>query len=139
MAAKDLIHHAVKNALINDGWTVTDDPYSLAYAEDVTVFVDLGAERLIAAERNLEKIAVEVKTFGGPSAIHDMEVTLGQYFIYRSFLEEIEPARRLYVAINATVYATVFQRPSMQLLMKKGNLPLIIVDLAKEEITEWIR
>ena len=74
MAAKDKIHDAVKNALINDGWTVTDDPYTLAYAEDVTVFVDLGAERVIAAQREQEKIAVEVKTFGGPSAIHDMEV-----------------------------------------------------------------
>lgn len=138
MAAKDLIHDAVKNALIKDGWTVTDDPYSLAYAEDVTVFVDLGAERVIAAQRDLDKIAVEVKTFGGPSAIHDMELTLGQYFIYYSFLEEIEPERRLYVAISTTVYATIFQRPSIQLLLKKGNLPLIIVDLAREEITEWI-
>lgn len=139
MAAKDLIHNAVKQALIKDGWTVTDDPYTLAYAEDVTVFVDLGAERLIAAQRDLDKIAVEIKTFGGPSAIHDMEVMLGQYFTYRSFLEEIEPERRLYVAISTVVYATIFQRPSFQLLQKKGNLALIIVDLVKEEIALWIR
>lgn len=71
MAAKDLIHNAVKQALIKDGWTVTDDPYTLAYAEDVTVFVDLGAERLIAAQRDLDKIAVEIKPLVGhlPSMI----------------------------------------------------------------------
>ena len=42
--AKDIIHNAVKNALIKDGWTITDDPLTLTY-EDATVFVDLGAER----------------------------------------------------------------------------------------------
>ena len=27
--AKDLYHNVVKNALINEGWTVTHDPYPL--------------------------------------------------------------------------------------------------------------
>ena len=56
MSAKDKIHDAVKNALIKAGWTITDDPLSLTFAEDATVFVDLGAERLIAAEQGSTKI-----------------------------------------------------------------------------------
>jgi len=42
MSAKDILHDAVKNALIKDGWTITADPYSIRY-EDKTVFADLAA------------------------------------------------------------------------------------------------
>ena len=39
---RDIIHDAVKNALIKDGWTITADHYVIAY-EDVTLFADLGS------------------------------------------------------------------------------------------------
>ncbi|MCL4867605.1 MAG: hypothetical protein KJ063_01440 [Anaerolineae bacterium] len=29
MSAKDLIHEAVHNALLKDGWSITDDPLTL--------------------------------------------------------------------------------------------------------------
>jgi len=32
--AKDLIHEAVKNALINDGWDVTHDPFKIELIDD---------------------------------------------------------------------------------------------------------
>jgi hypothetical protein len=38
--------------------------------------VDLGAERLIAAERNLEKIAVEVKSFLAASTIYEFHLVV---------------------------------------------------------------
>ena len=44
MPAKDVIHNAVKNALIKVQWIITDDPYTIEY-EDATVFVDLGEDR----------------------------------------------------------------------------------------------
>ena len=62
MPARDKYHDEVKNALLKDGWTVTHDPYIIDY-EDVTVYADLGAERLIAAERGSQKIVVEIKSF----------------------------------------------------------------------------
>ena len=77
MSAKDTIHDAVKNALVKDGWTITDDPYKLELG-DVKAFTDMAAERPIAAEREGRKIAVEVKSFLGASPIHDFEVALGQ-------------------------------------------------------------
>jgi hypothetical protein len=55
MPAKDVIHDAVKNALVNDGWTITDDPLRLKY-KAVNLSVDLGAERTLAAEREGEKL-----------------------------------------------------------------------------------
>ena len=66
--AKDLFHDVVKTALIVEGWQVTHDPFPVDYG-DVQIQIDLGAERLLAAQRNTEKIAVEIKSFTKPSAI----------------------------------------------------------------------
>jgi hypothetical protein len=44
--------------------------------------VDLAAERLIAADRDGEKIAVEIKSFLNPSAIADFHQALGQFLSY---------------------------------------------------------
>jgi len=82
MPAPDIYHHVVKNALIKDGWTITHDPYTLTFGQR-NVFADLGAERLVAAERNHEKIAVEIKSFHGASDMRDLEMAFGQYVFYR--------------------------------------------------------
>lgn len=50
-------HNEVKNALIKDGWTITDDPYIIKY-EDAELYADLAAEKPIAAERQGQKIVV---------------------------------------------------------------------------------
>ena len=97
MPRRDIIHQAVKNALVKDGWTITDDPYLLEYGEEV-LFVDLAAERLLAAERGSERIAVEVKSFVGRSPLNDLQGALGQYALYLSVLEIIDPQRKLYLA-----------------------------------------
>ena len=62
MAARDIFHKAVKQALQEDGWSITRDPLSFKFG-DVNFQVDLAAERLFAAEKSGEKIAVEIKTF----------------------------------------------------------------------------
>jgi hypothetical protein len=137
MPTKDIIHDSVKNALIKEGWVITDDPYTIEY-EDATVFIDLGAERVIAAERNDEKIAVEIKSFVGPSAIRDMELALGQYVLYLSFLEVVEPERKLYLAISEAVYENIFERKSIQLLIQRNKVALLVVNLVREEVVLWI-
>lgn len=70
MSAKDKFHEQVKRALIKEQWTVTDDPLEVT-SEGRTFVVDLGAERLILADRGIERIAVEVKSFLNASAITD--------------------------------------------------------------------
>ena len=60
MPKLDIIHNAVKNALINDGWAITDDPYIIQYRR-TTLYADLGAERPIAAERDNQKLVVKLK------------------------------------------------------------------------------
>jgi XisH protein len=53
MSARDLFHLAVRNALEKDEWVITDDPLEIEL-EEVTLKIDLGAERLIAAEKALD-------------------------------------------------------------------------------------
>ncbi len=82
MSTRDIFHYAVRRALEKEQWTITDDPLELEL-EEVTVKIDLGAERLIAAERENEKIAVEIKSFISPSAVSDFHKALGQFLNYR--------------------------------------------------------
>lgn len=109
--ARDTFHAIVKAALERQGWTITHDPYSLRVG-GVEMFVDLGAERLIAAEREDRKIAVEVKSevksFLAPSRISEFYVALGQFLTYRLGLQQQEPERTLYLAIPLEIYDTFF-------------------------------
>lgn len=136
MPAKDFIHDAVKNALIKDGWTITDDPLTLKY-EEGSVLIDLGAERVIAAQRGNEKIAVEIKSFIGHSVIHDVQSALGQYVIYLDFLELKDPERKLYLAISHEAYVSVFTMKVIQMLIRRNQVPLIVVDIETEEVIQW--
>lgn len=137
MPKLDIIHDAVKNALIKDGWIITDDPYIIQYGR-TTLYADLGAERPIAAERDGQKLVIEVKSFIGASKIQDLKEALGQYDIYRYLLEEIAPERKLYVAVSTVAYKSFFSQDVIQLILKKHQLPLIVVDTETEEIRQWI-
>lgn len=73
MAAKDIYHAHVRNALLKDGWLITHDPLALRWgAKDL--FIDLGAEQLLAAEKSGKYIAVETKSFVGQSEIEDLKM-----------------------------------------------------------------
>jgi XisH protein len=71
-------------------------------------FIDLGAERLIAAEQDRRKIAVEVKSFLSESRIADLEQALGQYILYNDILQRNEPERELYLAIPILAFENLF-------------------------------
>jgi hypothetical protein len=89
MPAKDFYHDTVVQALINDGWEITDDPLVLSYVGR-ELYVDLGAEKTtIAAQKDNLKIAVEIKSFLKPSPVRDLEEAVGQYGVYQSILADI--------------------------------------------------
>ncbi len=137
MPKLDTIHDAVKSALIKDGWTITHDPFIIIYKE-LLLYADLAAERTIAAEREGQKIVVEVKSFIGASKLQDLKTGLGQYEIYLSFLEITDPERKLYIAISEKVYEEFFTLESIQVIVKRVQIPLIVVNLETEEIAKWI-
>ncbi len=136
MPARDKIHDAVKNALTNDGWTITADPYVILY-KDARLPADLAAEKTLAAERRGRKIVVEIKTFAGPSPLHDFEVALGQFSFYRHLLSLTAPESKLYLAVSSLAFDHIFSRPSVQSTVDQLQLPLLIVDVAKEEVVRW--
>ena len=81
MPKKDLYHDTVRVALETDGWTITKDPLRVEW-QGAVYLPDLGAERVLAAERGVEKIAVEIKTFMGQILQHEFYEALGQYDSY---------------------------------------------------------
>ena len=136
MPAKDIFHDTVKNALVKEGWIITDDPLYLDYG-GVDMYVDLGAEKLIAAQKDQQKIAVEIKTFNRPSLIAEFHSALGQFLNYRLVLENIEPERKMYLAISEDVYEAFFTLIFTQKAVDKYQIKLIIYDTKKEVIKEW--
>ncbi|HEX8565719.1 MAG TPA: element excision factor XisH family protein [Pyrinomonadaceae bacterium] len=85
MARLDLIHNSVKNALIKDGWQITDDPFKIEY-EEVKLYADLAAERPFAAMRGNQKIVVEAKAsrenriFVNLSRLWDNIISIADFF-----------------------------------------------------------
>ncbi|MBC6418177.1 MAG: XisH family protein [Prochloron sp. SP5CPC1] len=136
MPVKDLYHGTVRTALIKDGWTITDDPLVLKIGERFA-FVDLGAEKLIAAERGSEKIAVEIKSFLSPSPIKDLENAWGQFFIYARVLQKTNPNRRLYLAVSHNTFETLFQEEVGKLLLEEPGFRMIVFEPNNEEIILW--
>jgi hypothetical protein len=103
MSAKDIFHEVVKRALQKDGWQITHDPLSLSVG-GVNMSIDLAAERLIAAEREGEKIAIEIKSFlERSSAISEFHTALGQFINYRGALSTAR-ARAYYISSSTSDY-----------------------------------
>jgi hypothetical protein len=91
MPARDIFHNTVRYALEKDGWVITDDPLTLDWG-DRNLFVDLAAERLVAAEKAGRKIAVEIKSFNlfvddvGALALEDYALSI---IVFNEQKEEI--------------------------------------------------
>jgi XisH protein len=136
MSAKDRYHDAVKSALLKEQWKITD-PLILKYEDTDEVRIDLGAERLLAAERGSEKIAVEIKSFLSESALFDYHGALGQFLNYRLVLEALEPERILYLAVPLTAYEVFFQRPLAKASVRTYQVKLLVYNPIEEVIVRW--
>ena len=137
--AKDVFYQQVKKALIKDGWIITDDPLTLRISEAIKVQIDLTDENAIAAERDTEKIAVEIKSFIAGSDISEFHTALGQYLNYVQALEEHEPERIVYLAVPNETYKDFFQLTFVQRTIKRYQMKLIVYEPNKEEIISWIK
>lgn len=137
MPARGIFHDCVKTALIKDGWTITHDPLSLRIGKK-DLFIDLGAEQLLAAEKEKCKIAIEVKSFVSASEIRDLEIALGQYVLYQNVLSITEPDRTLYLAIREPVFIDLFQEEIGRLLLERQVIKLLTFDPNQEAIARWI-
>jgi hypothetical protein len=137
MPAKDIYHDSCKQALIKDGWHISHDPYNLKIGRK-DLFIDLAGEKLITAEKDTQKIAVEIKSFVSPSEIRDLETALGQYILYQNILSRVDPDRTLYLAIRDASFVKLFEQEVGQILLENQVLKLFAFDPDREVITRWI-
>jgi hypothetical protein len=137
MPARDAYHAHVRRALELDGWTITHDPLRVKLRRR-KLYVDLGAEQLLAAEKGVRKIAVEIKTFGGPSDVRDLADALGQFVLYDHALRREEPERTLYLAIPEPAWQIVFAEAFGEILIDDHVLRIVTFDPDTEEIIRWI-
>ena len=137
MPAKDLYHDTVKTALIKDGWMITDDPLKIEVGRR-SMYIDLGAQKLLGAEKQGRKIAVEIKSFLAPSPVSELEKALGQYELYSLILEDEDPERLLYLAISDRIFEEFFSEELGQRVLQKKNLRVIVFEPTYQEILQWI-
>ncbi len=134
--ARDKYHDLVKHALITEGWTITDDPLEVSTLI-ADLEVDLGAEKIIAAEKGIEKIAVEIKSFLSKSWLHDFYKAVGQFGFYNLAIAAGENDRVLYLAMPDTAYNFLFKDPIAQELSRINNMRFIIFSIENQNIKSW--
>lgn len=139
MPAKDLYHEAFVRALRKDGWNITHDPLFL-FVADTDLLIDLGAERIVAAERGSVRIAVEIKSFLGKSTVQDLKEAAGQFMLYEEALKRspVNVDRVLYLAVRFTVYSRLFVGGIGRILLESNRIQLVVFDEDEEEIKQWI-
>ena len=137
MSAKDRFHQAVKQALIQEGWIVTDDPLLVRYGP-TNLKVDLGAERIIAAQRDIQQIAVEIKSFLDPSVINDFHAAVGQYLHYKLGFKYNGWERQLYLAVPSEIYAAEFHKPLFQDSIQTYGIKILVYTSDSPKIEQWI-
>jgi XisH protein len=136
--AKDIYHNLVKQALENEGWTVTHDPYYLSVGIGRRkVAADFGAEKFIVAEKGIQKILVEIKSFITTSNINELHHSVGQYDFYALLLEGQDPNRLPYLAMPKDAYEDLIREPIIQTYLDRHQVKLIIFDTQNPIIYAW--
>ena len=98
----------------------------------------MGAEKLLVAEKDQRKIAVEIKVFNSPSLVTELQKAMGQYGMYQSLLRRLTPERKLYLAISQDTYQDFFLQPAIQDIVGDQDIQLIVFDPDREAILQWI-
>ena len=136
--ARDYYHQVVKEALVKDGWTITHDPFTILPKDEGGLETDLGAEKLISAEKGLEKIAVEVKSFVSPSILHEFHGAMGQYLFYIPALEmKGEHDRKMFLAIPLEVWLKLTKKEVVRQAIARYGVKVVVYNPKTTSIESW--
>lgn len=102
------------------------------------MLIDLAAEKVLLAEKDANKIAIEVKSFVGTSEMEDLYNAVGQFILYRKALRKTEPERELYLAVRRDVYDDLFNDSNEDSLLNEEGVKLIVFEPETKEIVLWI-
>jgi hypothetical protein len=136
MPRKDTHHAAVRKALENDGWTITHDPMTISLP-DMDLFVDLGIERFVGAQKGNRKIAIEIKSFGRNDRINKFYEALGQVLVYQVALKREKIEREVWLAIPQKARQGLFETIIIQETLSHFQLKLVIFDQLNKKIVQW--
>ncbi len=138
MPATDIFHDTVKAALQKDRWVILRENFRVQVDDSgLAVFIDLAAQKLISAEKEGKKIAVEVKSFQEGSTFYQFHLALGQFLNYRSALREIMPDWTVYIALPLETYNEFFALRFIQERIEEHDIKLLVFHPNREEIVLW--
>jgi thymidylate kinase len=138
MPAKDVYHNAVKIALQKDAWIIIRENFRIQVDDEgLAMFIDLVAQKLIGAEKNNRKIAVEVKSFQDQSNFYQFHAALGQFLNCRSALRDVMPDWTVYLAVPLDTYHEFFRLKFIQERIQEHDVKLLIFRPDLEEIVLW--
>lgn len=138
MPAIDQCEEQVVRALEKSGWLVTHRPFAIRINKSRAgyVYADL---RLREEINNQTIIVVEVKCFASSrTQLDEFYQAVGQYMTYRNALAINDIRFPVYLSVPQSVYTTFFQIPLIVAVVAEAQIKLVVVDLGKEEVVEWI-
>lgn len=137
MSKRDFIHDAVREGLEKDGWMITHDPLKLP-SSGINFKVDLGAEKVIIAEKGMTKIAVEIKSLTKQSLIYDFYEAFGQYMFYRDAFNDEAINREIFMAVSKSGWERIQKTPFILKRIEQYHLKLIVIDITNKKLIQWI-
>lgn len=135
MSKRDAYHDAVREALERAGWVITHDPLRILF-EERAVKADLGASGAIGASQGERTIAVEIKDLKGYSLMGPFYSAVGQYLVYRCWLNRTEPNRTLYLATSDALQGFFAERAT-QVVLQEYDIRLLFVNIERREVVAW--
>lgn len=94
--------------------------------------------KLLIAQKENQKIAVEIKSFVGLSLITDFYHALGQYQLYLLALRSQFPDWKLYLAMPNETYQILKSDDLLAEFLDELQLHYLIFDTQTQSIEQWI-
>jgi hypothetical protein len=137
MPATDNCEPQIIRALEKASWDVVDKPYTIFLPQEKGfVLADLRLQHRVTKQR---MIVVEVKCFNsGQPVVDEFYRAVGQYWMYRSGIRLKQIDYPVYLAVPSHIYATFFQRAVIQNIIHESGIKILVVNLEKEEIMQWL-
>lgn len=139
MPAKDIFHESVKVALPKDGWTILrEDWYIEVDSLGLAIYIDLAAQKFIQAEKDGQRIAVEIKSFLSESNMTAFQKALGQFLVYVKAVRKELLEWTVYLAIPVDIYNGFFLKfDFIWEIVEEYDLKLIVFNPETKEIVLW--
>ncbi len=134
MPALDQCEPQIIRALEKKGWVLEAQPRTLL-APDVNLYADLG----MRSPDNKRGIVIEVKCFPpGRSKLDELYRAVGQYLMYETVLELMGVSQPVFIAVPNRIYADLLQRESVQKMLARAKIKMIVVSIEMETVEQWI-